>query len=104
MLPKQQLLSVINDLVESLNLEYPVETIYLEAIADTTINALTVANKIALLRWMCERLAWMQQGEDNASRFSNGRITQVQSQRVDIEGTGLIDRISQQCLCVLLTL
>ncbi len=66
MLPKQQLLSVINDLVESLNLEYPVETIYLEAIADTTINALTVANKIALLRWMCERLAWMQQGEDNA--------------------------------------
>lgn len=66
MLSKQQLLSVITDLSFALNLEEPVETGCLEAIADTAINALTVANKIALLRWMCDRLAWMQQGEDNA--------------------------------------
>jgi hypothetical protein len=66
MLSKQQLLSVITDLVEALNFEEPVETVYLEPIADTAINALTEANKIALLRWMCERLAWMQQGELNA--------------------------------------
>jgi hypothetical protein len=66
MLSKQQLLSVITDLSFALNLEEAVETVYLEAIADTTINALTEANKIALLRWMCERLAWMQQGEVNA--------------------------------------
>lgn len=66
MLSKQQLLSVITDLAFALNLEEPVETVYLEPIADTTINALTEANKIALLRWMCERLAWMQQGELNA--------------------------------------
>ena len=66
MLPKPLLLSVITDLSFALNLDEPIETVYLEAIADTAINALTVANKIALLRWMCDRLAWMQQGEDNA--------------------------------------
>lgn len=66
MLPKPLLLSVITDLSFALNLEEPIETVYLEAIEDTAINALTEANKIALLRWMCERLAWMHQGELNA--------------------------------------
>jgi hypothetical protein len=66
MLSRPELMSVITDLSFALNLNEPIETVFLEPIADTTINALTEANKIALLRWMCERLAWMQQGELNA--------------------------------------
>jgi len=66
MLSRPELMSVITDLSFALNLNEPIETVFLEPIADTAINALTEANKIALLRWMCERLAWMQQGELNA--------------------------------------
>ncbi len=66
MLSRPELMSVITDLSFALNLNEPIETVFLEPIADMAINALTEANKIALLRWMCERLAWMQQGELNA--------------------------------------
>lgn len=66
MLSKDQLTGVIADLSRSLDYNQPFDNPYLEDIADEAITDLTEANKIALLRWMCERLAWMHQGELNA--------------------------------------
>ena len=66
MLSKPQLLSVITDLVDALYLEEPVETVYLAPEADDDINALTEDNKIALLRWMFERLAWFKSQEKSS--------------------------------------
>jgi hypothetical protein len=66
LLSKDQLMSVIADLSRSLDYNESFDSPYLDSIADEAVTDLTEANRIALLRWMCERLAWMQQGEVNA--------------------------------------
>ena len=69
MLSKDQLTGVIADLSRSLDYNQSFDNPYLEDIADQAITDLTEANKIALLRWMCERLAWLHSQE----KASNGQ-------------------------------
>jgi hypothetical protein len=62
-LTKDKLLNVISDLTLAMDDEEPIDSIYLSPESDGEINNLSEENKIALLRWMAERLSWLQKQE-----------------------------------------
>jgi hypothetical protein len=62
-LTKDRLLFEIADLVFAMRGNYPIETAYLSPETDEALEALSEDNKISLLRWMTERLAWLQKQE-----------------------------------------
>jgi hypothetical protein len=67
MLRKDQLTGVIADLSRSLDYNESFDNPYLDSTADIVITDLTEANKIAFLRWMCERLAWLHSQETQSN-------------------------------------